>query len=187
MNCINSRKQTAIHSLVCQHYPGPDLLPILQLLVEKGIDASAEDENKETALTLLCRFYRRRNLLEIFRFLVIDCGLNFNDIHGDLSRSALVIVCRYQSLAVGLMDIVCFFILQGIDVAATDAAAGRNVLHILCSVCKGPKLAEVLRILLKGTQVDVQAVDHFGLKPLDVFRQKKPVELANSEIIHFLS
>ena len=169
VNCINSRKQTAIHSL-CQHYPGPDLLPILKLLVEKGIDASVEDENKETALNLLCRCYRHCNLLEIIRFLVIDCGVNVNKVHGDLSHSVLVIVCYYKTLADGLMDIVRFFILQGIDVAATDAA-GRNVLHILFSVCKGPKLAEVLRILLKGTQVDVQAVDHFGLKPLDVFRQ----------------
>lgn len=190
VDCINSRKQTALHSL-CQYYSGSDLLPILKLLVRKGIDATVEDENKETALTLICHYYRHSNLLEIIRFLVIDCGLNVNsNVKGVLNRSAFVIVCNYKNLADGLMDIVRF-LSQHLNFATTDAA-GRNVLHILCSskFCKGPKLAAVLRFLIKETRVNVNVIDHSGFKPVDVFRQQKRINLlilANRQIIQLLS
>ena len=186
LNCINNRKQTALHPL-CRYYSSPDLLAILKLLAQ-GIKVTAEDCNKETVLTLICRYYRQPNLLEIIRFLVIGCGLSVDKVQEDLSRSAFAIVCQYQILGNDLMDIIRFFIQQGIDLTASDAQ-GRNILHILCGSgknCGGKKLARILRLLKEEAQVDVTALNPLGQTPLDVFLLQKPVQTFNGEIIHLL-
>ena len=157
VDCHNSRKQTALHTL-CQYYSGPDLLPISKLFIQNGIDATAEDENKETALTLICRYYRKPNLLEIIRFLVIDCDLDVNKAKGDLSRSAFVIVCQYQSKRKDLIKIVRLFIEQGIDFTTTDSQ-GRNILDILYNKVNEWKCSGILRLINEETQVDVEAID----------------------------
>ena len=185
VDCVNNRKQTALHSL-CQHYPDSNPLSIMKLLVQNGLDATAEDDNRETALTLLCHYYRKPNLLEIIRFLVIDCGLNINNnVKGDLTRSALLVVCYYKSFATDDLVNIVRFLIQHMDVTATDAQ-GRNVLHILCYTIKGLKLAEILRILIEETTVDVNAIDHSGLKPIDVFRQQKTVKSVHGVITELL-
>ena len=185
LDCKNLRKQTALHSL-CQNYSRTDLFPILKLLVHHGIDATAEDVDEESALTLVCRYYRKPNLLEIIRFLVIGCGLSANKVEVDLCHSALGILCFYQPMRNHLMDSIRFFIEQGVNVAATDED-GNNILHILCAQIKGKKLLEVLRLLIEMTQVDVNAVNHGELKPLDIFFQQKQVVGFTSEITQLLT
>ena len=156
MDCDSTCKYTALHPL-CKFYSRPDLLPILKLLVQYGIDATAEDDNEENALTLLCRYYRQPNLLEIIRFLVNDCDLDVNKVQGDVSRSAFVIMCKYQSNGKDWTNIVRFFIQQGVDLATADAQ-GRNILDILSNNLTTWKRSEIMR-LLNETQVDVESID----------------------------
>ena len=185
VNCRNSKNQTALHALCQSQNHSPDLLPILKLLVQHGIDAAVVDGNSDSALTLLCRIYRQPNLLEIIRFLVIDCSVSVNNTSGDLSRSILLIVCQYQSCGSDLIGMIRFFIERGLTLTRTDNE-GKNILHLLCQICKGQKLFNILRFLTEETQVDVHAVDNSGMQPLDVFLQQKRVVSFSPEIILYL-
>ena len=187
VNCCNSKNQTALHILCMFQQDSRNFLPILKLLVEHGIDASAVDGNLESALTLSCRLYRQSNLLAVIRFLVSDCGVSVNSTSGNLKQNALLIACQYQSLKNNFVDIIRFFIERGINLSETDSE-GRNLLHILCKMCKGEKLANILRVLTEETQLDVNGLDNMAMTPLDIFRQKKYISAGYiSEITQFLT
>ncbi len=78
--------------LLCRHYPNENLIEIVQLLADKGIDINWTNKDGWNALHLACRYYKNEKLFDIVRLLINQKI----DVHCKTSKGddALHLVCQ---------------------------------------------------------------------------------------------
>jgi hypothetical protein len=62
---------------LCKNYQNENLIDIIRLLIEKGIDVNCENRDGDNALHFLCANYKNENLIDIIR-LLIEKGIDVN-------------------------------------------------------------------------------------------------------------
>ena len=60
---------TALH-VVCRYYTHPNLIDIVRLLIENGVNVTAKLNDDWTTLHFVCFYYRHDNLIDIARILI---------------------------------------------------------------------------------------------------------------------
>jgi ankyrin repeat protein len=98
---------------LCRFYQNDNLIVIIRLLIEQGIDINWKNENEDNALTLLCRYYQNENLIDIIR-LLIENGIDINWKNED-GDDALTVLCNNYKNE-NLIDITKFLIKSGFNV-----------------------------------------------------------------------
>jgi len=74
LNAIDNKRKTIIH-LLCEKYKNPDLVNIIRLLIESGIDINAKDSNGDTAIqNLVIQKYPHTDVMNQIIQLFIDKG-----------------------------------------------------------------------------------------------------------------
>jgi ankyrin repeat protein len=97
---------------LCQNYKNENLIDIVQLFIENGIDVNWKNRAGWNALLFLCKNYVNDNLIEIVR-LLIEHGININ--HTAYEGNAFHLLCKYYQNE-NLIDILQLLITNGITV-----------------------------------------------------------------------
>jgi ankyrin repeat protein len=149
--------------LFCQKYQDDNLIEIIQLLIQHGIDVNCKTNAGSNALTLLCEFYQKENLIEIIQ-LLIHHGIDIN-CKNTVGQNALVSLClSYEkeneievhcenesainslsknSKKGNVIEIIEFLIQQGNDVNCKDDY-GNNALLSFCRHYQKENLVEII-------------------------------------------
>jgi len=103
------------------YYPHDNLICLVRLLIEKGVDVSVKDPEGWTLLHLLCRNYSNNNLIELVK-LLIDNGIDIKAELVDDGLTALHFLCMNYTHD-NLIDLVRLLIEKGVDVNSSDEIA----------------------------------------------------------------
>jgi ankyrin repeat protein len=95
---------------LCQNYKNENLIDIVRILIQNGIDVNWKNKAGWNALLFLCKNYVNDNLIEIVR-LLIEHGININ--HTTKEGNALHLLCKYYPNE-NLCDILHLLITNGI-------------------------------------------------------------------------
>ena len=113
-----------------RYHRGNDLIDIIRLLADNGIDLNAKESYGGNSLHLISRHYEGENFIDIVR-LLIDKGIDVNATESKDNRNALHFVSEFYS-GDNLIEIVRLLIDRGIDVNAKDRF-NSTALHLLCA------------------------------------------------------
>ena len=118
---------------------------IVPLLLRRGVDIKAKDDNGLTAFHHLFATYRKDKIIEIIQLLIqngVDVKAETND-----GVTALHYVCQYQKE--NLIEIMRLLIDHGADVNAKDDD-GSTALHRLCDDnYKKENLIDIIRLFIE--------------------------------------
>ncbi len=162
VNTQDDNGNTAL-TLLCEHYNGDDLIDIIRILIQKGVDVNqATKKNGFNALMLLCMQYHRDNLIDIVR-LFVETGANVNNKGTDDAWNVLHIICRYYN-SEKLIEIIALLIAHGIELDAATTKNGWNAVIILCLFYTGERMLETIRLLIeKGISINHRACNGLNI------------------------
>ncbi|XP_046439709.1 probable serine/threonine-protein kinase irlC isoform X2 [Daphnia pulex] len=144
INCQDKNGSNALTKL-SEFYQNENLIEIIQLLIQNGIDVNNKINVRWNALTLLCRHYQNTNLIKIIQ-LLIQTGIDVN-CKTNGSWNALTLLCRHYKNE-NLIEIIRLLIQHGIDVnCKTDY--GSNALTILCHYYQNGNAIEIIQLLIQ--------------------------------------
>jgi ankyrin repeat protein len=89
---------------LCHYYQNENLIDIIRLLVENGIDVNRKTNVGWNALTFLCCFYQKENLIEIIQ-LLIETGIEVKE--GQYENNVALLRENYKNE--NLIDIIGLF------------------------------------------------------------------------------
>jgi ankyrin repeat protein len=151
-----------------RYYQEDNLIDIvrLMLLIETNIDIHCKDNDGWNAFHTVCRYYRRNDLIYIFRLLIekridVNCQTKFGN-------NALTLLCRHYRRN-NLIDIVRLLIEKNIDVNC-QTIDGWNALLLLCRYCKEDNLIDIVRLLIKNN-INVNCKTSIGNGALNLLCQ----------------
>jgi len=157
----------ALH-YVCMKYDGINLIEIIELLVDRGIDVNRTERTlSRNALQLLIENNRndRGDLLEIIQLLLnTKIHLAHKDANG---LTALHYLCRYHNRR-NLIDLVRLLIAKGVDIDAKDCN-GKNAfdfLHLFYTL--NSSRSDLFRLLFRKENV-----------PAALYNRKTPLSTSN--------
>jgi ankyrin repeat protein len=186
-HCVNVNYQDPynVNSLiaVCSSQNSQRLIEIVRLLLQRGIDIDAvENESHWTALFAVCYVSRSgvNNVAQLIQVL-LDAGANVNTKANDGSN-CLIAWSKHNHGHPDFILVLRLLIQRGIDLACTDAQ-NRNVLLIISELYCGPRLLEIVRLLVKS-RINVHVRDNIGRDVVDILKNRG--FQANSEIIQCL-
>ena len=146
--------------VLCANYNNDDLIDIVQLLVQNGIDLNLADATFGwNCLIFLLFNYHGENLFEIVRFLLEhDCKVNMEGNRNDNALTAACASYKHKSL----IEIVRLLIQHKININWINPALHYNALVTLCySGYRDDNLMDIVRTLLEAG-IDVNFADPFG-------------------------
>ncbi len=143
--------------LFLKHKRGRDVLEIVQLMVERGINIKHQTSSGWTALHYLCANSTLDNLVNIARFMV-ENGADATAMNLD-GITAFHTLCENCNNINSMVDMVRFFIEREVDVNILNPRK-KNVLHLACQYYKHSNLIDVAKLLIaKGVNVRSTAVE----------------------------
>lgn len=162
--CCTSKDGWNATLLLCQHYSGRDLIDLIRLLIERGVDVNYRDDNGWNALLFLCQsWYADESLIDLIRLLV-DRGIDLKATTKDGWNALLLLSRCYQHE--NLVHIIRLLMDGGIDLYCGDKE-GWNVMLTLCRYYSGEKLIDILRLLIEeGGMRPADCRTNYGWSPL---------------------
>jgi len=187
---------TALHYLL-QHYKHDDLINLVTLLINSGVDVKAKSSDGWTALHILCQKYTHNNLAEIIQLLISN-GVDINArttskgltvlhilcqnythsnlfdiikllLEKNVNINALHTICRFY-MKENLIEIVKLIADKGGDIDARTPGGLDSALHYICECYPHKNLIELVRLLIEmGAQASAKTSN--GLTPLDLLCQ----------------
>ena len=154
INAKDNRGNNAL-TILCQNYDKANLIDIIQLLLEGGIDVnSATIDCQSNALMFCCIQYKHPNLKDIVQ-LFIEKNVNLNAVNAN-SENALFMLCQYYNQS-NLIEIIHLLIERaGMDLNVTNRFSF-NVLHCVCRYYNDENLIDIVRFLIeKGIEVNAK-------------------------------
>lgn len=136
---------TSLHYL-CRYYGQDNLVHLLLMMIENGVDVNGKNSENWTALLILCRYYNRDNLIDLVQ-LVITKGVEINAKTSD-GWTALLLLCRYYNRD-SLIDLVQLLIKKGVDINA-KTTDGRTAMHLLGRHYSHDNLAHLIQLLIQN-------------------------------------
>ena len=157
-NATNCSSYNVLHSLLdtdtsdCE-----DLVAVIRLFIDSGIDIHAQTPNGNTALTFLCIHCGNGKLFEAVQLLAVDSKMDVGH-KKEYGTNAFHLLCQNVALtdAGQFVEVVKLLIDCGIDVQTTDIR-GSSALTELCRLSKITKLFEAVRFLVTDLKL---AVNH---------------------------
>jgi len=168
VNCINEKTGANPLLLVCsQEYikKGPDnLIDIILLLVNSGIDANSKTLEGWNCLMFLCRFYRHSNLIDIVKLLVKDNRIEIN-CETKYGSNAFLLLCTNENVHHTIcFDVIQLFIYLEANVNAVYQIDSNNALTMLCKYHHNCyKLLDIIRLILSHSSCTIN-VNHENQK-----------------------
>lgn len=166
-----------------------DLIDIIRLLIDYGVDVNNKMKDGWNALLSVCRHYRHANLIEIVQLLV-SCGI---DIHWKTNQgsNALLCICANDNLNHGIcLDVFRLLLINlKCDVNAVNQVDSDNALILLCKRHHNcDKLIDIIRLILDHTDtIDVNHKNKNGETAMSILRSKGRLVKNSSAIIEILS
>lgn len=156
INCRDINGWNALLYL-SRHYPSEDLLQIIHLLIDHGIQVDCKNEDGENALLFLCQYYSNDNLIDIIQLLIqqgidVDCC----DHNG---WNALLYLCLHYSND-NLIAIIELLVHHGINVNCTNNY-GNNALRYLCQYYSKDNLLSIIQLLIRNG-IDINSRNNYG-------------------------
>ncbi len=113
-------------------------LAIINLFVANGININHKNEYGDNALTILCRWYRTENLIDVIRLLIKNgIDINCKNIYG---ANALTELCPNSNNNENLIDVIKLLIKSGINLTDQNC-------YYFQTVYKGKHRDEILQLL----------------------------------------
>ena len=168
---------------VCISYQNQDLVRIIRLLLERGVDIDAiESESHWNALFAVCCVSRfgMNNVAQVVQVL-LDAGADVNTEVKDGSN-CLIAWTRHNHGHPDFIPVLRLLIQRGIDLSCTDDQ-NRNALLIICELYNGPRLLDIVRLLVES-HIDVHVRDESDRNVIDILENRG--FQADSDIINFL-
>lgn len=161
---INHRNHQGWNALLllCRYHTDENLIEILYLLIDFGIDVRATSNDGWNALLLLSRHYKNENLLHIVQLLIDDGKLDINQ-RTNFGTNSLALLCRYYTRG-NLVEIIRYLIDRGIDINCKNQDR-RTPLGILCRFRGSENVIDIVQLLIKKG-ADVNCSDYDGWNPL---------------------
>ena len=167
VNAATVNGTNALHLLCIRHYTDSgQLLPIVKLLVDRGIHLSAVSRICcSNVLLCLCRYYTKCDLFDLIELIVERDASCIHHVDRD-HWSALHLLFRFNVDNERLVDIVAYLIRKGIDVKSIN----NNDSTTLCFVFRNSTNRNSLEIarLLIDAGVDVDKCHKFGWNALQI-------------------
>jgi ankyrin repeat protein len=111
---------------LCEYYKNENLIDIIRLFIENGIDVNCKDKDGWNALIYLCRFYKNENLVGIIGLLIeneIDVNCTTNN-----GNNALTKLCEYYENE-NLINVIKFLIKSGLNLTEETCAFFKKNYH----------------------------------------------------------
>lgn len=145
---------------LCFNYHGDNLIDIIRLLLNAGIDVNFKTKNGWNSMLALCsQQYGHKDFFEIIK-LLIDHGIDINFTNPDGVNCLIALCERYEGD--GFLEIVNLLIERGIQVNALTSQ-GWNALFSLCFAYQGPDINSIIqRLLDAGINVNAKTNDHWN-------------------------
>ncbi len=145
---------------------------LISLLDYAKVDVNATTVFGDTALHLLCRYYKNVKLIDLVKLLILkgadfNARTNYYDKSSPLSTPLHCLCANYKRD--NLIDLVKLFIENKADVNA-EAENGRTPLHELCYNYKNDKLIMDIVKTMTENGADINTADSMGLTPLEMLR-----------------
>ena len=141
----------------------------MYLLVERGANVHSQDSSGQNFLLTLCSSYRGDSFAELL-LLLVEQRVNFQ-VTDDKGRGALICLTANSHLASEkFVEIAGMLIKLGVSVNAVDEDCS-NLLHYLCKSHTRENLIRCVRYLITETDLDLEAKDKWGLRPVDYLRK----------------
>jgi ankyrin repeat protein len=141
-------------------YQNQNLIEIIKLFIENGINVNYKTEYGENALTKLCNHYKKENLIVIIR-LLIEKGIDIN-CENEYGNNALTNLCKNYSHE-NVIDVITFLIKNGFKV--TEKTHNDFQIYYLKK-----NRDEVLQLLFK--QRSYEPANYNECPPVDLSRRR---------------
>jgi len=156
---------------VCIFYQSQHLAKIVRLLLQQGIDTNAfESESHWTALFAVCYVSRFgvNNVAQVMQML-FDAGANVNAKVKDGSN-CLIAWSHQNHGHPDFIPVLRLLIKHGVDLSCTDDQ-NRNALLIISKLYSGPRLLEILLLLVKS-HINVHVRDNIGCNVIEILESR---------------
>ncbi|EFX76498.1 hypothetical protein DAPPUDRAFT_249011 [Daphnia pulex] len=176
VNCQSKHSRNLLH-LLCNYYEKENLIKVVRLLLDSGIEVNSTTKCCRNALHLLCEYYQQDNLVDIAQ-LLLDEGIQVEED----KWNALHLACRFYGRD-NLISLVKLLIDKVENVNYLDSD-GRNALHILCRSYSNANLIDIIELLIeKGIDIHCQRQGRMECLPHCL----PDVSLTASAVQHFYS
>ena len=166
-NSTHANGTNALHFLTKRHYTEKgQLLPMAQLMIERGIDVSAVSRcSGLNAFLCLSRYYTQSDLLDLIRLILGRHADSIHKVDHD-DWSALHLLLRFNTDNQQLVDIFRYLIANRISVKLPNKN-NSNVICFLFRYSTKPNTLEIARLLIEAG-VDVNMKHIFGWNALQI-------------------
>jgi len=175
INARDKKSSNALH-ILCFHYGGQNLLPVIRQLLKRGIHVEAQNEFGCNALLSLLRNPNAQftNLPEITE-LLLDAGLNVNTRATDGANSLTTLIALTDRKCNQFKEILItmeILIQRGFKINQRDKNS-KNVLLLACEKIRPKKgmLLDVVQLLARSG-IDFTVCDAQGLSAIDIVKKR---------------
>ncbi len=125
VNAKNYEGKTALH-ILCQYNQNKNLIDIIQLFIDNGVDVNAEDnEHGRTVLHDTCQIYENEDLIDVLRLLIKNgIDVNAEDIYGCTALHLLFQSNESKESEINVIECVRLFVENGFHVKIAEAEDG---------------------------------------------------------------
>ena len=171
----NANGTNALHFLIKRHYTEKgQLMPIVQLMIDRGIDVSAVSRcSGLNAFLCLCRYYAESDLLDLIRLILERHADSIHKVDRD-DWSALHFLLRFNTENEHLVEIIRYLIVNGISVQLLNNNNSNTICFLFRNSTK-PNTLDIARLLIDAG-VDVDMKHKFGWNALQILCRHYPNE-----------